>query len=156
MYPSVSDFTRIKKLQNTLQSMMGRDLVSSTLPGCINSGTSPCSTRKTDMGLVGKLKTVREVSKYIDFKATQTQNFLLYSQYSGDQTNANNVIQVPTYDANGSINGYTAGTNTAVRGGFGRQIKQIQMGCANTGSCTTPLPTKVGPLKSSFLNRNRL
>lgn len=82
---SVSDMTRIKRLvgstayasNGVVQSQ--KDLTSSQLASC----NRLCSSKRTDMNFVGKLKTVRETSKIIDFKASQVADYVLVSEYPG-------------------------------------------------------------------------
>lgn len=81
---SVSDMTRIKRLvgSRTYASngiIQGKDLSSSQLTSC----NTRCSAKRTDMKFVGKLKTVREASKMVDFTASQVADYVLVSEFPG-------------------------------------------------------------------------
>jgi hypothetical protein len=117
---SSSDLTRIKRLnvsKNYLSNgqVQVKDLSSSQVSGC--NGTI-CSSKRTDMNFVGKLKTCRETSKIIDFKASQAADFVLVRQYSG---------------ATGA---------TGMGSGFGRQLIITKI-CNTNGDCTSILQPKV-------------
>jgi hypothetical protein len=67
---STSDMTRITRLNASKTYVINgevqtKDLFSNVVP------------------FVGKLKTVRETSKIIDFKASQATDYILVSEYSG-------------------------------------------------------------------------
>ena len=119
---STTDLTRIKRLNVSKNYIVNgqvqtKDLNSSLLPGCTN-GTLKCSSKRTDMSFVGKLKTCRETSKIIDFKASQVADYILVSQYSG---------------ATGS---------TGMGSSFGRKLTRTVL-CSPNSNCTSILQSKV-------------
>ncbi len=125
---SVSDMTRIKRLvgSRTYASngiIQGKDLTSTQL-AC----NTRCSAKRTDMKFVGKLKTVREASKMVDFTASQVADYVLVSEFP----------------------------QTTTGPGFGRQLTRNVLCAPISTSCISVLETKVGPLKPALLNRNRL
>ena len=116
--------TRIKRLTGSANYatngvVESRSLSSTTSMPC----NVKCSSKRTDMTFVGKLKTCREASKIIDFRASQVADYILVSE------NRNT----------GAVRMLTKNTL-----------------CPTNGNCSVTLQTKVGPLKSTLLNRNRL
>jgi hypothetical protein len=75
---STSDITRIKRINMSKQYLENGEVQTKDL----FSNVLPASTR-TDMAFVGKLKTVRETSKLIDFKASQVADYVLVTENSG-------------------------------------------------------------------------
>jgi hypothetical protein len=119
---STSDMTRLKRLNSsknyaTNGIVLTEDLTSSQLAEC---GVK-CSSKRTDMKFVGKLKTVRETSKIIDFKASQVADYVLVSEYSGS-----------------SGLGYSGSSS------FGRKLTRTTL-CptTNPSACVTVLSPKV-------------
>ena len=116
---STSDLIRIKRIDSSTnyvrngQVVETKNLTSSGLPGCNNGGLL-CSSRRTDMNFVGKLKTSRETSRIIDFKASQVADYILVQENPGDPG----------------------------RSGFGRQLIRNTL-CSSNGTCVSTLTPKV-------------
>ena len=112
---SVSDMTRIKRLVGSTTYVSNGvvqvdDLTSSQLASC----NTMCSSKRTDMKFIGKLKTVRETSKIVDFRASQVADYVLVTEYPKNVTTL----------------------------GFGRKLTRNVL-CSPTKTCSSVLVPKV-------------
>jgi hypothetical protein len=93
---STSDMTRIKRINASKTyaingQVQTKDLVSNVLPHSVGGST-----------FVGKLKTSRETSKIIDFRASQVADYVLKSQTQTSQGFSNQLNQTRLCFSNGS------------------------------------------------------
>ena len=119
MYPSTSDYIRFKKLgvvrgYGSGELSSGKDLISSVVPS---------------QGIIGKLKTTRETSKYLDWKSSQVSDFITFREYPPQElTTKKDAI----LGGDGTIS-YSPTTEKSISRGFG--IRRYRTALCPTGDC---------------------
>jgi len=121
MYPSTSDYIRFKKLGVVRgyglaggELSSGKDLISSVVPS---------------QGIIGKLKTTRETSKYLDWKSSQVSDFITFREYSPQSST---LKKDATLKEDGTID-YNDTTEKSISRGFG--IRRYRTALCPTGDC---------------------
>lgn len=131
---STSDMTRIARLNASKTyaingQVQTKDLVSNVLP----------NSMANNMSFVGKLKTSRETSKIIDFRASQVADYVLVQEYPG-ATRVDTFVYTTVPTSGTATQLINTGQN-AFTGGFGRELRRTTL--CSPAECTTILPSKV-------------